>query len=65
LLSEEKYALALPYLEKAAKAPIRPEHLLSDRPHLGRARQALEAARNHKSGRTSFFSQIVPSFFKQ
>ncbi len=64
-LGEEEYEKALPYLEKAEKSEIRSHHSLSDGHTLAETRKALEAARKHESSRSSFFSDIVPSFFKQ
>jgi tetratricopeptide (TPR) repeat protein len=64
-LSEDEYEKALPYLEKADKAAVRPYHSLSDKHTKEETRKALEAARKHESGRDSFFSDIMPSFLKQ
>lgn len=64
-LGEDEYEKALPYLEKANKAIVRPEHALSDKHTKGETQKALESARKHESNRSSFFSDIVPSFFKQ
>ncbi len=64
-LGEEEYDKALHYLDKAEKAVVRPQHALSDRHTKAETRKALEAARKRENGRDSFFSDIVPSFFKQ
>ena len=64
-LGEDDYEKALTYLEKAEKAKIRPQHRLSDQHTKTETLKALEAARKHESARSSFFSDIVPSFFKQ
>ena len=63
-LGEEDYGKALVYLEKADKAKIRKEHILADTRTKAETRNALEAARRGDNGRDSFFSDIVPSFFK-
>jgi tetratricopeptide (TPR) repeat protein len=60
-LGEEEYEKAIPYLEKAEKAPIRPYHQLSDRHVKGEVEKALKAARNHDS-RKDFFAQFLPNF---
>lgn len=59
-LSEEEFDKAMPYLEKANQAPIRPYHRLSDMRVKAEAKKALQAARNRDSGRNSFFSQVKP-----
>ncbi len=64
-LGEDEYDKALPYLEKAEKAQIRQYHSLSDNHTKAETHKALEAARNREGSRSSFFSDIVPSFFKQ
>ncbi len=64
-LGEEDYGKALVYLEKADKAEVRQGHELADRRTKAETRKALEAARKGgESDRDSFFSDIVPSFFK-
>lgn len=64
-LGEDEYEKALPYLEKAEKSEIRSHHSLSDHHTKAETQKALEAARKRESSRSSFFSDIVPSFFKQ
>lgn len=62
LLGEGKYAEALQYLEKAAQAPIRPDARLSDTKLKEEVGQALADVRAKKSGRSDFFSGLLPSF---
>ncbi len=62
LLSEGEFDRALPYLEKAEKAPIRPYQFLSDTRIKQEAHEALEAARKHENNLAGFFSRILPSF---
>lgn len=64
-LGEDEYDKAIPYLEQADKAPVRPEHGLSDQNTKAEVRKALVAARKHESDRDSFFADIIPSFFRQ
>jgi len=61
-LGEEEYDKAIPYLEKAEKAPIRPHHRLSDVQIKGEAQKDLKAARNRDNGDGDFFSKITPDF---
>ena len=61
-LGEEEYDKALPYLEKADKAPLRPAHRLSDSKLKGEVEKALKAARNRDNDHNDFFSQITPDF---
>lgn len=64
-LGEGDYEKALYYLERADKAEVRPAHVLSDKHTKGEVQKALASARKKESGQSSFFSDIVPSFFKQ
>jgi tetratricopeptide (TPR) repeat protein len=64
-LGEDEYEKALPYLEKAEKAVVRPQHSLSDKNTKEETHKALEAARKGETERSSFFSDIMPSFLKQ
>lgn len=61
-LSEEEYDKALPFLEKADKAPIRPAHLLSDTKLKAEVEKALKAARGRDGSHNDFFTQITPDF---
>lgn len=61
-LNEDKFEEAASYLEKAEKAPIRPEHQLSDTMIKKEIDKALKAAKKHDNGRDDFFSQISPDF---
>ncbi|MGX2040771.1 tetratricopeptide repeat protein [Methylocaldum sp. MU1018] len=63
LLQQGEYDKALPYLEKAEKAPIRPYMLLSDTKLKEEVRQALIAARERRNERGDFFSNFLLSFF--
>jgi tetratricopeptide (TPR) repeat protein len=64
LLGEGQYDEALPYLEKAAKAPIRPDAQLSDQKLKEEIKQALADARAKKNGRSDFFGGLLPSFVR-
>ena len=59
-LHEEDHAKALPYLEKAEKAPVRPNHLLSDNRIKEELQPALMAARKGEEAHSDFFSSLIP-----
>lgn len=61
-LDEEEYDKALPYLEKADRAKVRPHQYQSDMRVKGEIEKALKAARNRDSGRGGFFSDITPAW---
>ena len=59
LLDEGEYDKALPYLEKADQAPIRPHALLSDLKLKEQLKEALEDARERNDNRDSFFARFL------
>jgi tetratricopeptide (TPR) repeat protein len=63
LLQQGEYDKALPYLEKAEKAPIRPYMLLSDAKLKEEVREALIAAREKRDEHGDFFQSFLTSFF--
>jgi tetratricopeptide (TPR) repeat protein len=62
LLEEGQTQAALPYLEKAALAPIRPSLRTSDEKLHQEASEAFLQARNGKANRSEFYGQFTPSF---
>ncbi|MGZ8216862.1 tetratricopeptide repeat protein [Methylomagnum sp.] len=62
LLSDGEFDQALPYLEKADRAPIRPGTQLSDRRLKEEITKALADARAKNDDRADFFTQFIPSF---
>ncbi|MBM4200164.1 MAG: hypothetical protein FJ189_02630 [Gammaproteobacteria bacterium] len=63
LLDRGEYDKALVYLEKADRAPIRAENLLSDQNVKKEIAKALIAARERRDDKGGFFSRIVASVF--
>lgn len=61
-LNQDEFDKALPYLEKADKAPVRAHLLLSDGHIKKELPKALKAARNRENERGDFFSRLVPNF---
>jgi tetratricopeptide (TPR) repeat protein len=62
LLSQDDYDKALPYLEKADRAPIRPGTQISDLKLKEEIAKALADARSKNGNRVDFFTQIMPFF---
>lgn len=62
LLGEGEHDLALKYLEKASRAPIRPDSRLSDAKLKEEVGKALADAQARKVGRSGFFRGLIPSF---
>ena len=62
LQSQGKFDEALPFLEKAAKAPVRPQSKLSDEKLKAEITEAVDAAHSKKAGRSGFFGGLIPSF---
>lgn len=62
LLSQGEPKKALPYLEAAAQAPIRPHMELNDRKLKEEVEKSLNAAREKRSVGGDFFSGFMPSF---
>jgi tetratricopeptide (TPR) repeat protein len=60
-LEEGEYDKALPYLEKAERAPIRPYQYLSDSKIKEELKRALESARERHGREGNFFSSILPA----
>lgn len=65
LLEQGNFTEALPYLEKADKAPVRANSQLSDRKLKQELKHALEDARQRNTGRSSFFSQFLSVFSQE
>ena len=63
LLQQGEYDKALPYLEKAEKAPIRPYMALSDAKLKEEVQRALIAAREKHEDYGDFFSRFLTAFF--
>lgn len=61
LLGQGEFAKALPYLEKADRATIRPHARLSDMRLKEELKRALKDAREHNEDRADFFSRLLPS----
>lgn len=61
LMSEGEYRQALPYLEKADKAPIRAQSRLSDLKLKEELKARLKAAQEEKEDGTDFFSRLLPT----
>jgi tetratricopeptide (TPR) repeat protein len=61
LLEQDEFTQALPYLEKAEKAPIRPTSRLSDLQLKQELKQALKDAREENTERSNFFSRLLKS----
>lgn len=59
LLEQGEFGKALIYLERADKAPIRPESRLSDLKLKDELRQSLKDAREKNTDRSNFFSQLL------
>jgi tetratricopeptide (TPR) repeat protein len=62
LLNQGEFKQALPYLEKADRAAIRPTVRLSDLKLKDELRKALQAAREQNDDRADFFTQLMPAF---
>lgn len=62
LLSQDEYDKALPYLEKADRAPVRAGMQISDLKLKEEITKALADARTKNDNRTDFFTQIMPFF---
>ena len=62
LLEEGDPKAALPFLEKAAKAPIRPTLRVSDEKLHREAQEAVTLAQSGQTNRSEFFGQFTPSF---
>lgn len=62
LLEEGDPKAALPYLEKAARASIRPTLRVSDEKLHKEAQEAVALAQNGQTNRSEFFGQFTPSF---
>jgi tetratricopeptide (TPR) repeat protein len=62
LLEEGDTKAALPYLEKAARVPIRPTLRVSDEKLHKEAQEAVTLAQNGQTNRSEFFGQFTPSF---
>lgn len=62
LLDQEEYDAALPYLERAEKAPVRPYQRVSDMKLKQQLPALLEAARTKGGGGSDFFSKLLPDF---
>lgn len=62
LLEEGDAKAALPYLEKAARASIRPTLRVSDEKLHKEAQEAVTLAQNGQTNRSEFFGQFTPSF---
>lgn len=62
LLEEGDAKAALPYLEKAARASIRPSLRVSDEKLHQEAQEAVKLAQNGQTNRSEFFGQFTPSF---
>lgn len=62
LLEEGDPKAALPYLEKAARAAIRPTLRVSDEKLHKEAQEAVTLAQNGQTNRSEFFGQFTPSF---
>lgn len=60
-LHKGKFDRALPYLEKAAQAPIRAAQRLSDEKIKAELEPALAAARQRKKPHADFFDDLLPS----
>jgi tetratricopeptide (TPR) repeat protein len=60
-LGEGEYDKALPYLEKAERAPMRSHQYLSDLKIKEEVKRALESARKRRDRSGDFFSSILPS----
>ncbi len=61
-LSQDEYDKALPYLEKAEQAPVRPHQALSDHQLKQEVQKALKSARKHENEHGDFFDSIMPKF---
>lgn len=64
LLANDQIQQAIPYLEKAEKAQVRPQHRLSDSHTKGENAKALKAARKGENGHSDFFDQLLPSMWE-
>jgi tetratricopeptide (TPR) repeat protein len=62
LLNQGEFQQALPYLEKAERAAVRPGTRLSDLKLKDELRKALQAAREQDDDRADFFTQLMPAF---
>jgi tetratricopeptide (TPR) repeat protein len=62
LLGRGDYELAIQYLEKAEKAPVRPGMQISDLKLKQEIAQAIRDARSRNDSRRDFFSQFIPAF---
>lgn len=62
LLDQGEYAAALPYLDKAEHAPVRPYQRVSDTKLKEQLPALLKAARNKGDGGGDFFSGLLPAF---
>lgn len=60
-LEEGEYDKALPYLEKAERAPVRPYQYLSDMKIKEEVKRAVDAARKRRDRGGDFFSSLLPS----
>lgn len=65
LLEQGEFQRALPYLEKADRAPVRDHSRLSDLKLKEELKQALKDAREQHSKRANFFSQFLSIFQKK
>jgi tetratricopeptide (TPR) repeat protein len=62
LMRQGEFRKALPYLEKADKAPIRPQSRLSDLKLKEELKSRLKAAQEQNEKQDDFFSRLLPIF---
>jgi tetratricopeptide (TPR) repeat protein len=62
LMRQGEFRKALPYLEKADKAPIRPQSRLSDLKLKEELKNRLKAAQEQNENQDDFFSRLLPIF---
>ena len=62
LTGQGEFRQALPYLEKANKAPVRPNSLLSDLKLKEELKHRLKVAQEQNDDQTDFFSSLLPTF---
>lgn len=65
LLDQEEYDAALPYLERAERAPVRPYQQVSDQKLKEQLPALLQVARSKGGGRSDFFSKLLPDLDKR
>ena len=62
LMGQGEFRQAIPYLEKADKASIRPQSRLSDLKLKEELKRRLKAAQKQNDDGGDFFSSLLPSF---